>query len=548
MNYSKTYFWVFLLLLSSIYSDAQVQLSTDFDVKLGESYKVVDAQSKRYFSVGDDKTLSVKTDRETVYIQMYSYSKKGAKEALKKEYKKELQKGSRLIDIIQTKDKLHYIYEVYNKKNKNYEVYSREINQSNGVLASAKKVFTSKGKVQKTVANMAGVIAINSVWSITNQPRFDIITSFNKEKILIRYRNVPEKKRDAVNFDILGFQVFDQNMKKEWGKEVKMPYTEKEMNNLTFGVLSNGNAFMIAQKNKNKKLELFTITNAGLEITPLNISGDYYFMKLNLNEDIDGNLICAGLYSEDGIDIKVSVGGFGSGGISYNTNGFVYFKMEPTGNVLAFKDYEFSLELIQQYVSNRIKKRAEKREGQGKAGIEDLKLVEMINQKDGSTVFVCERQYARNEMWGTDNKTVYHYYNIVIMKVNSEGELVWIKKIPKNQAGVNGTGQMSIKYMEGDGYHYVLYVDNPKNLNISIDDAPATHKDGMGGFLTACKIDDETGKYEKHTVLDMRNIEGKVAHQFSITRIYEASIEDQIFMMETYLKNKKDAMIKIELK
>lgn len=548
MNYSKTYFWVFLLLLSSIYSDAQVQLSTDFDVKLGEPYKVIDARSKRYFSVGNNKTLSVKTDRETVFIQMYSYSKNGAKEASRTEYKKELQKGSQLIDIIQTKDKLHYIYEVYDRKSKNYDVFSREINQSKGTLGSAKKVFTSKGKVQRTPTNLAGVISIPSTWSLTLQPRFDIITSFNKEKILIRYRNVPEKKRDAINFDILGFQVFDQNMKKEWGKEVKMPYTEKDMNNLAFGVLSSGNAFMIAQKNKDKKLELFTVTSNGLEITPLDISGDYYFMKLNLNEDTDGNLICAGLYSEDGIDIKVSVGGFGSGGVSYNTNGFVYFKMEPTGKILASNDYEFSLELIQQYVSNRIKKRAEKREGKGKAGIEDLKLVEMINQKDGSTVFVCERQYARNEMWGTDNKTVYHYYNIVIMKVDVDGNLVWVKKIPKNQAGVNGTGQMSIKYIEGDGYHYVLYVDNPKNLNISIDDAPATHKDGMGGFLTACKIDDETGKYEKHTVLDMRNIEDKVAHQFSVTRIYEASIEDQIFMMEAYLKGKKDAMIKIKLK
>ncbi|CAA6829256.1 MAG: Unknown protein, partial [uncultured Aureispira sp.] len=444
--------------------------------------------------------------------------------------------------------KLHYIYEVYNRKNKNFEVYSREINQNKGTFASPKKIFTSKGKVQRTYMNMAGVIAVSSLYALTAQPRFDIITSFNKEKILIRYRNVPEKKRDAVNFDILGFQVFDQDMKKEWGKEVKMPYTEKDMNNLTFGVLGNGNAFMIAQKNQDKKLELFTITDAGLKITPLDISGDYYFMKINLNEDTDGNLICAGLYSEDGVDIKVSVGGFGSGGISYNTNGFVYFKMEPTGKVLAFKDYEFPLELIQQYVSDRIKKRAAKREGKGKAGIEDLKLVEMINQKDGSTVFVCERQYARSEMWGTDTKTVYHYYNIVVMKVSADGELVWVKKIPKNQAGVNGTGQMSIKYIEGDGYHYVLYVDNPKNLNIGIDDAPATHKDGLGGFLTACKIDDETGKYEKHTVLDMRNIEEKVAHQFSVTRIYEASVEDQIFMMEAYLKNKKDAMIKIELK
>lgn len=543
----KTLNLIIFLCILPIFSFGQVQLSTDFDVKLGEPYRVVDARSKRYFSVGNNKTLSVKTDRETVYIQMYSYSKNGAKETIKNEYKKELQKGSQLIDIIQTKDKLHYIYEVYNRKDKNYSVFSREINQSKGTFSSAKKIFTSKGKIQRTPNFNQHIVYWNAP-AFTWQPRFDVMTSFNKEKILICYRNVPLKKKDAINFDVLGFQVFNQDMKKEWGKEVKMPYTEKDMNNLAFGIKSNGDAFMIAQKNKNKKLELFTITAEGLKITPLDFSGDYYFMKLKLNEDTDGNLICAGLYSESALDIKVGFGVFGSSGVSFNTNGFVYFKITPTGETLASQDYEFPLALIQQYVSDRIKKRAAKREDKGKAGIEDLKLVEMINQKDGSTVFICERQYVRNELWGTDQKTVYHYYNIVVMKVDAEGKLVWIKKIPKNQAGIAGTGQMSIKYIEGDRYHYVLYVDNPKNLNISLDKAPATHKDGMGGFLTACKIDDETGKYEKHTVLDMRDIEGKVAHQFSVTRIYEANIEEQIFMMEAYLKGKKDAMIKIQLK
>ena len=418
-------------------------------------------------------------------------------------------------------------------------------------MGSERLVFKSAGKVNSNWNNPSGVIMINGPLMATygQLPRFKILPSFNKDKFLIQYRNVPLKKRDADNFDVIGFQVFDKDFKKEWGKEVTMPYTEKEMNNIAFGVLNNGNAFMIAQKNEDKKLELFTITkDEDLAIKPLDMKGDYYFMKMNLKEDAEGNLICAGLYSEDGVDLKIGFGVFGSSGISFNTNGLVYFKMNQQGKVLASQDYEFPLEFIQQYVSDRIKKRAAKREGKGKAGIEDLKLVEMINQEDGSTVFVCERQYIRNEMWGTKQETVYHYYNIVVMKLNADGSLAWIKKIPKDQAGVTGTGQMSIKYIEGDGYHYVVYVDNPKNLNISPEEAPATHKNGMGGFLTACKIDDETGKYEKHTVLDMRDIEGKVAHQFRVTRIYEASIEDQIFMMEAYLKGKKDAMIRIQLK
>lgn len=544
MRILKMQLLALLLLIAPTFMFAQVELSTDFDVKLGEPYRVVDANSKRYFAVGDNKTLSVKTDGETVFIQMYNL-KGPAKELGKQEYKKELPRGSKLIDIIQTGEKILYLYYAYDKKGKNYRVYSREINPKKGTLGSQKELFASKGKVNRVAYNMADVIKVQSSWSWGMNPHFEAILSFDKSKILIRYRNVPISKKDAENYDILGFHVFDNDLKKLWGKEVKMPYTEKDMNNLCFGVLSSGDAFMIAQKNTDKTLELFNINSSGLTKKKLAVSGDFHYMKINLREDTEGNLVCAGLYSETAIDFKFS---FGGGSFSYNTNGLIYFKTNTDGEILAYKDYEFPLELIQQYVSNRIKKRAEKREDKGKAGIEDLKLVEMINQEDGSTVFVCERQYVRSEMWGTQTKSVYHFYNIVVMKIEADGSLAWIKKIPKNQAGVEGKGQMSIKYIKGDGYHYVLYVDNPKNLNISLEDNPATHKDGMGGFLTACKIDDSNGKYEKHTVLDMRDIEGKVAHQFRVTRIYEVNVEDQIFSMEAYLKGKKDAMIRIQLK
>jgi hypothetical protein len=543
----KQHIGIFALLMffAPFFTNGQVELSTDFDVKLGEPYKVVDAKSKRYFAVGDNKTLSIKTDKETVFVQMYSYTKAGSKELDNKEYKKELPRGSAIVDIIQTKDNIFYVYSVYNKKEKNYTVFCRNISPKKGTLGSQKELFTTKGKVNRAPRNPAGIITINSIYDWGLNPRFEIMTSYDDSKFLIRYRNAPLSKKDAENYDVLGFHVFDGNMKKVWGKEVKMPYTEEKMNNLTYGVLSSGDAFMIARKNEAKELELLTINKENsLKAKKIDISGDYNFMKINLEEDPNGELVCAGLYSEGGINFKFS---FGGGSISYTTNGIFYFKMTPAGKVISKQDYEFPLDIIQQYISKRLKKRAAKKEDKGKAGIEDLKLVETINQEDGSTIFVCERQYARQEMWGTDTKNVYHFSNILIMKVSADGKLTWIKKIPKNQAGINGRGQMSIKYMKSKGYHYILYVDNPKNLNITLEDVPATHKDGMGGFLTACKIDDANGKYEKHTVLDMRDIEGKVAHQFNVTRIYEADPKEQIFMMETYLKGKKDAMIKIQL-
>ena len=39
--------------------------------------------------------------------------------------------------------------------------------------------------------------------------------------------------------------VFEKNMAQVWNKEVKMPYTEKKMNNLDYSVDSEGNGYML---------------------------------------------------------------------------------------------------------------------------------------------------------------------------------------------------------------------------------------------------------------------------------------------------------------
>ncbi len=74
---------------------------------------------------------------------------------------------------------------------------------------------------------------------------------------------------------------------------------------------------------------------------------------------------------------------------------------------------------------------------------------------------------------------------------------------------------------------------------------PAAHKDGRGGYLTAIKVDDETGDIERHTILELEDINGIEAYQFNATRIFEA--EDKVFMLEIYIKGKKDMMVKMEL-
>jgi hypothetical protein len=323
-----------------------------------------------------------------------------------------------------------------------------------------------------------------------------------------------------------------------------MPYTEKEINNLAYMVKSNGTACMLIYKNETKAFELITVNNGKLKTNNLNVKKGLIFAKFDLREDVNGNIAAAGFYA-NGIDFKWSWGGGGS--TSFNCNGLYYFTATDEGEILKAYDYEFPLEFIQQYLSKRQRAKAEKRENKGKAGMEDVKMSQFFTQEDGSSIFIAEQWYMRKEMVGTSTQNVWHYRHMIVMKVDADGQLVWLKKLPKNQAGLAGQGQMSFKYVPGDKCHYLLYVGNPKNADIQRDEVPAAHKDGMGGFLTAYKVDDKTGKTEKHTILDMVKVDGNKmrAYQFNVKRIYEA--DDKVFMLEIYIKGKKDAMVKMEL-
>ena len=104
---------------------------------------------------------------------------------------------------------------------------------------------------------------------------------------------------------------------------------------------------------------------------------------------------------------------------------------------------------------------------------------------------------------------------------------------------------MSVKYIKGADASYILYLDNPKNIDLQLAEVPAKHEEGRGGYLTAYKIDDATGNIEKHTICDVHDIKGTEAFQFKTSRIFQAS--DKNFLLEIYIKGKEDTMVKLQL-
>ncbi|MFT7611798.1 MAG: hypothetical protein ACI9J3_000745 [Parvicellaceae bacterium] len=540
MTNFSTLFTLLLLIPATLF--AQVKLSDEFSISLGTPYNVVDARSKEYRSVGDNHVVSVKTAGAKVTVQLFNLNEN--KEISRTDYE-DFPKYSKVQEVIQLAGKLFYIFEAYNKPDKTFSVYSREVNTSTGKFNDAQKLFTTK----MVVVNTKSVIGMYAGGGFGAQgmyvpKKFEVFTSSDQSKLLIRFRNKPLSKSDAINFDILGFYVFDSSMKKIWGHEVKMPHTEKQMNNLAYSVTKDGVACMLAYLNESKSFELITVDESGtLKQNKLDINGELIFQKFYMIEDPDGNMNCAGYYA-NGYDFKVNW--TGSSSISFNTNGIYQFKTDLKGDIVETHDFDFSKEFIDLNASERQRKNNAKREAGGKGGMPDLKMLEFFQQADGSVIFVGEQSWNKEEMWMMSKTQVFHYAHVVVTKINKDGEMVWQRKIAKDQAGVAGKGSMSIKYMNSENAHYIVFLDNEKNAHINFKTPPEKHKDGLGGILTAVKIDDETGVPERHSVLDPKDLDGKQLHQFNPSRIFHVS--GNVFALEAYLKEKKDGMVKMTIK
>jgi hypothetical protein len=539
-----------LLLLGFTYGvNSQVKLSSDFEVTASSPYQVVDGAYKEYFGLSTDEVISIKNNDGLAVIQKFDGN--SMKEVSKTEYK-DFPKYSKIQRTIRTKDGLYFIFEAYNKSEKNFSLYARRINEE-GKFEKTKKILTTSRKVTDCGINAYGETSIGENPFAKGGTNFRIHQSFDQSKILIEYRLTPESRRDAVNKDLLGFKVVNSDFSDVWSVEVEMPYTEKEMNNLAYTVSSNGDVFMLAYLREEKKIKLFDISEDGLINHDLDIDGSMVFQKLEVKELSNGDLKCSGFYA-NGLDVKV--GGSTGGAFfttSFNTDGLYTFTLTPDGSLSDIKNIEFPMEIITKYLTDKQQEKLAEREKDGNAGIADLKMLEYFAQEDGSVIIVGEQQFIRQEMVFTSSSFVNRYESVVIMKVDKAGDLVWIKKLPKRQYGTTGdnynvffVGQMSIKFFEGNGAHYILFVDNPKNATIEDNDLPEGHKNGMGGYLSFFKVDDLNGNVERHTIAELENLDGMKAYQFAVNRITETV--EGTFYLEVYIKGKKDAMIKLELK
>lgn len=541
MNFKKIIY--LCLLLNSLQFVWAQKLSSDFKVTNSTPYPVIDGNSKEYVAY-NGAAFSVKRDGDDFFLQKFNINSMKEEKSTKYE---DFPPESRPVELMVMNGKVLYFSEAYDKKAKNWNFYVREVDQATGTFKAQKSLFTT----QRNLANTSFHYV-----SYLNIPNFNIYSSFDGSKILVQYRYAPIVRSDKINKDEIGFTVFDKDLNKIWSKDVFMPYTEKEMDNMSYGLNKDGLVCMLAFIKGTKGFELITISKEGLKNQKLALKPNIMFERFEMRENPNGNITAVGYYF-NGIEIKVNF----AGGMNQTVNidGAYVFEFDMDAKIIRDKQYPFPIELIKKYMNERQQNNAEKREDSGKAGVNDLRLINVEMMDDGSMVILGEVMVIRKEL---NLSNVIHLSELVIMKIGPKGELLWADKLPKNQTATikdNNVNLHNFKffnsyvrimglgttYIRGKDAHYVLFQDNKKNATLPLDKYPAAHKGGTSGYLTAIKVDDKTGKVERHLVCDLDDVNGIEAHQFNVARIFDAGPNS--FLLEIYIKGKKDIMVKMDL-
>lgn len=316
----------------------------------------------------------------------------------------------------------------------------------------------------------------------------------DKSKILITHRYATKTTVDSRSTDVLGFNVFDSELKLLWKKDVNMPYNEEKMDNEEVLVDAGGNAYLLAKVYNNTRkemdkggvpgyrLEVLKYLKGTGELKKIPIKLDKYFVDdVKMLELPDGKIVVTGFYSN--LPKLKSV------------NGVFMVKIDADGNLIKVNDgyYEFPDEVLRQNVSYADVKKTEGSD----AEIKTLKENKTMVGSDNSVMVSGEVYYTAGS-----NPTEYYYQDIMALCINADGKLKWCHKIPKNQLGYSIT-TFSYSAVPHNGNYFFFYTDNIKNMNLGPNDKPSRHRDGAGGFLVYTKIDNN-GKATKAKVYDYK--------------------------------------------
>lgn len=425
---------------------------------------------------------------------------------------KEKKNYKRLEGVYQLNNKLYLLTSIIDKKNKINRLFIETINKQTLQLNNDSKEVASIDYATHRKFN-AGT--------------FNYKLSRDSSKVLIYY-NLPYEKGKKEKF---GFQVYDNLLNKLWEKEVELPYLEELFEVENYRVTNEGNVYLLGvifkekrrvkrQGEPNYKYQVLSYTNNGNTLTEYPIVVEDHFltdMIITINENKD--IICGGFYSAKG---------------TFTVKGSYFLKIDGKTKEIKAKSFnEFGIDFITQNMTERQEKKSKKKAEKGKKPeLYKYYLDEIILKDDGGAVLIGEQFYIvtvthtyTNPNGGTTTTyTNYYYYNdIIVVNIDSDGNIVWTEKVPKRQRTVNDGGfYSSYTTTVVNDKIYFVFNDNPKNIEYKGEGKIYNFNRSKESLVVIVEMNSE-GKQSREALFSAKEVEvlirPKVCEQISKTEL-----------------------------
>lgn len=297
--------------------------------------------------------------------------------------------------------------------------------------------------------------------------KFDLSVSRDSSKILV-YNQLPFKKSEPERFAL---RVYDADFQEQWVQDVTLPYGDGNFAIEEYRVDRDGNVYLLgviyedrARVRRNGKptynYTILAYTEKGERAQEYRIDLEEQFITdLTFRVGNNGNLICAGFYSNKG---------------TYSIKGTCFLQLDvKTKEIINLNLMPFDFEFRTEYMSEGRKDRLERAEVQGNVNrtpeLYRFSLDDLILRSDGGAVLIAEQYYVYQQSYRYWDGTLrydyfYNYNDIIVVNIQPDGSIEWSTRIPKRQETLNDGGYYSSYAMATvrDRFYFV-YNDNSRN-------------------------------------------------------------------------------------
>lgn len=416
-----------------------------------------------------------------------------------------------MIDIFPFAGNLVALTSLYDKKNNKNTLYAQTVDKTTLQL-NTKRVEVSSIVAKRRI----------------NKGGFDYAISRDSSRILM-YGALPYDRKGG---EKLSFSVYNESLDLQWNKTVELPFRDRNFQVEGYEVDKKGNVYVLGRLTETGTLSILFNSSRpfyryvivayrenGQDVQQYDVSmNDDFITDLTIRVQNNGDLICAGFYSERS---------------TQGMKGAFFSKISAeTKEMYDIKRGEFGTEFLSQFMSKR---RARK-----KRELWNYRIDRLVLRSDGGALMIAEQFYIRvtthTDANGMETTTTTYYYNdIIAVNINPDGTIAWATKIPKRQ--VDGTGAFSSYAMTiSKGKIYFIYNDHPKNINRT-NYRKIKNFNGKKSIVTLATLSPD-GSYKKIPLFSNRDesivTRPKIARQISA---------NELVIFGTYRKRYKFARV-----